>query len=323
MTDILLNTRGLKTWYHTVSGTIKAVDEVDLEIRKGQVVGLVGESGCGKSTLGLSIMRLVPNPGRIYGSIMYQGKDLLKLTENELKRVRGKEIAMIFQDPMTYLNPVLEVGEQIAEALKVHEGMDKGHLKEMVIEALRRVTITSPEETYSHYPHQLSGGMRQRVLIAMAIALNPKLLIADEPTTALDVTIQRQILELFKKLVTERNLSVVVISHDLGIVAEMCDEVYVMYCGKICEHGDVYDVFENANHPYTQALLKSAMSIDEYKEELEIIEGDVPNLINPPLGCKFHPRCPYAMNVCKSREPQPFTVERGHQAACWLLEKRK
>ena len=321
MDDILLDVKGLRTWYHTLFGTIKAVDEVDLLIKKRKVVGIVGESGCGKSTLGLSLMRLVPYPGEILGSITYRGTNLLELTEKEMRRIRGKEISMAFQDPMTYLNPVMKVGNQIVEALNVHGSMDRRRTKEMAIDALRNVRIASPEETYSYYPHQLSGGMRQRVLVAIAIALDPKLLIADEPTTALDVTIQRQILELFKKLVADRGFSVIIITHDLGIIAELCDEVYVMYCGRMLEQSDTYSLFENASHPYTRALLKSAMSIDEYKEELETIEGDVPNLLNPPPGCKFHPRCPYAKEVCKSKEPQLITVASGHQAACWLLEE--
>lgn len=316
----LLKVRGLKMYFFTSSGVVKAVDGIDLDISEREAVGLVGESGCGKSATALSIMGLVPNPpGKIVaGDIIWKGRNLLKLNSDEMRKVRGKEISMVFQDPMTFLNPVVRVGDQISETILLHQEGSKSEAKIKTIEMLAKVGMPSASKVVDYYPHQLSGGMRQRVLISIALSCNPSLVIADEPTTALDVTIQSQILNLIKELRHELNTSMLLITHDLGIVATLCDRVYVMYAGKIVEAADVFALYENPMHPYTVGLLKSTLSIDEYKKELVSIEGNVPNLVNPPSGCRFHPRCRQAHARCTQMEPQSLEVEKGHIVSCWL-----
>lgn len=317
MENILLDVRGLKTYFHISLGVVRAVDGVNLCVSKGEAVGLVGESGCGKTMTAHSIMKLVPSPPGFIeeGEIWFRNTDLLRLGEQEMRKFRGREVSMVFQDPMTYLNPVMKVGKQIAEVL-VSPTRDR-----TVIKLLESVGIPDPLKVADQYPHELSGGMRQRVLIAIAMANDPPLLIADEPTTALDVTIQAQILDLIKTIKTEKGTSLLLITHDLGIVAEMCDRVYVMYAGKIVESGDVFSIFEEPLHPYAQGLLRSSLSIAEFRENLETIEGTVPNLLDPPSGCRFHPRCPMAMSVCREKEPSLIQEKPGHEVSCWLYEK--
>lgn len=319
MKEDLLTVRNLKTYYFTSAGTVKAVDDVSLRVKRGDSVGLIGESGCGKSALALSILRLVPYPGKtIGGTILIDGKDVLKSSEEELRTMRGKKVSAVFQDPMTFLNPVMKVHDQISEALLVHRRVSKREARRMAVEALETVRIPSPEEVAMYYPYQLSGGMRQRVLIAMSLICNPSLLIADEPTTALDATIQAQILELIRKLKKEVGISLLLVTHDLGIVAETCDRCYVMYAGKIVESADVLTLFENPLHPYTKGLLQCVLSINEFKEELISIEGGVPDLTDLPSGCSFNPRCPFAKEICQERAPSWSKAERGHHVSCWL-----
>jgi oligopeptide/dipeptide ABC transporter ATP-binding protein len=318
--DDLLRIRCLKTYFHTSAGTVKAVDGVELTVNKKQAVGLVGESGCGKTMTAFSIMRLVPTPpGRIVsGEIQFQGKNLLELSKKEMQAVRGKDISMIFQDPMTYLNPVMKIGDQIAEAILRHQGVSREEARALVLEALQRVRMPNPSDIYEYYPHQLSGGMRQRALIAMALSCKPSLLIADEPTTALDVTVQMQILDLIRDIREELAASLLMITHDFGIVSEICDRVYVMYAGKIVENADILDLYENPKHPYTVGLLGCVLSPTEYKKILPTIGGFVPNLANPPIGCRFQPRCQHAKPICSEKEPPLVETEAGHGVSCWL-----
>ncbi len=313
VSDILLDVRNLQTHFRTALGIVRAVDGVDIQVLEGETVGLVGESGCGKTMTAHSIMRLIPMPpGSSQGQIFFQGHDLISLPEHEVRKIRGKKISMVFQDPMTYLNPVLKIGKQIEEVMAA--GRNPGEAARL----LESMGIAEPSKVVNQYPHELSGGMRQRVLMAIAMANDPLLMIADEPTTALDVTIQAQILELIKTIKREKNTSVLIITHDLGIVADLCDKVYVMYAGRIVESGDVFDLFERPLHPYTQGLLKSALSIAEFKDTLEPIEGTVPDLLNPPSGCRFHPRCPVAMDVCRETEPPVMELTAGREVRCWL-----
>lgn len=314
-----MNIVGLKTYFYTSQGVVKAVDGVSFEIGKKKTVGLVGESGCGKTMTSLSIMKLVPRPGRIVdGKILFKDRNLLDLTDKEIMDIRGKEISMIFQDPMTYLNPTIKIGDQIAEAILRHQDTEKAEVRERVIEVLEKVIITNPDKTFDYYPHQLSGGMRQRVLIAMALSCNPSLLIADEPTTALDVTIQAQILDLMKKIREESERSILLITHDLAIVADICDKVCVMYAGKLVESADVFTLYGNPVHPYTKGLIRSVLTYTEYKEVLPAIEGTVPNPLNFPTGCRFHPRCSEAKPVCRQQEPPRVSIEPQHSVSCWL-----
>ena len=319
MGERLLDISGLKTYIHMRAGSVRAVDDVSLCINAGETVGLVGESGCGKTMTAHSIMRLIPSPPAAFegGKILFQGSDLLALSEDEMRALRGRRIAMVFQDPMTFLNPVLRIGLQIAEAAAEDTG------ESAIIALLQSVGIPYPERVIKQYPHELSGGMRQRVLIAIAIVNNPALLIADEPTTALDVTVQTQILSLLKSIRERKGTALLLITHDLGIVAEMCDRVYVMYAGKIVETADVFSLFEDALHPYTQGLLKSALSIAEFSPTLTTIEGSVPDLSNPPAGCRFHPRCPRVMDLCKEKEPPLDELKPGHLASCWLYKSHE
>lgn len=316
----ILAIRGLKTYFFTSEGIVRAVDGVDLTIRRGTVMGLVGESGCGKSITSLSILRLVPPPGRIVeGQIWLNNEELLSLDSSQVYSVRGSKVAMIFQEPMTSLNPVFTVGSQIEEAILAHQTLPKQEARAQAIEMLRRVGIPEPEKRFRSYPHELSGGMRQRVMIAMALSCSPQLLIADEPTTALDVTIQAQILELMKELREREQTSLLLITHDLGVIAEMADEVAVMYAGQVVEQASVGDLFREPLHPYTRGLLNSIPTIKTSKgARLNVVDGNVPNLLNLPPGCRFNPRCPSAMDIC--RESAPLLKElRGHrQARCWL-----
>jgi peptide/nickel transport system ATP-binding protein/oligopeptide transport system ATP-binding protein len=316
----LLEVRDLKTYFRTMDGVVKAVDGVDMTIKPGQTLGLVGESGCGKSVTSLSIMRLVDKPGWIAGgTINFRGKDLLRLSEEEMRHVRGDDIAMIFQEPMTSLNPVYTVGNQVMEAIQEHRKVSSREATERTIELFRLVGIPSPERRIKDYPHNMSGGMRQRVMIAMALALQPDLLIADEPTTALDVTIQAQILELIKDLRTKVGSAVLLITHDIGVVAEMSDEVTVMYTGKVVEHGPVTDVLTQPKHPYTVGLLNSIPSMGKKNQRLNVIPGTVPSPLNLPAGCPFAPRCPHVMGICREQEPPLKLVEgTAQEARCWL-----
>ncbi|WBV42199.1 ABC transporter ATP-binding protein [Pseudoroseomonas cervicalis] len=314
----LLRLEGLRTVFKTSSGLVRAVDGIDLSVPRGRTLGIVGESGCGKSMLSLSIMRLVPPPGKTTeGRILLEGRNLLDLSTAEMRQVRGGQIAMIFQEPMTSLNPVHTVGRQITEAMRVHSPKaSPSQLRDEAIAALKRVRIPSPERRFDEYPHQLSGGMRQRVMIAMALACRPKLLIADEPTTALDVTVQAQILDLLRELQEETGMSIILITHDLGVVAEMADEVAVMYAGRVVERAAARAIFEDPQHPYTLGLLGSVPRLDEDRDRLLAIDGSVPPPFAFPAGCRFNPRCPFAIGPCRSEMPALREITPGHEAAC-------
>ncbi|MCS7464281.1 ABC transporter ATP-binding protein [Paenibacillus doosanensis] len=324
MTPTLLEVQGLKTEFRRDGGSVMAVSGVDFHINKGEVLGLVGESGCGKSVTSLSIMRLLKDtPGRIAaGAVRFEGTDLTALSEKEMRRFRGNELAMIFQEPMTSLNPVLRIGRQLEEPIMLHLGYSRKKAREHAVHMLKLVGIPRAEEVADDYPHQLSGGMRQRVMIAMAMACGPKLLIADEPTTALDVTIQAQILDLMKRLKEEQEMGMLLITHDLGVVAEMCDRVVVMYAGRVVEEASVRDLFERPQHPYTQGLIHSVPKLRQKVRRLDSIPGNVPDLSAMPPGCKFAPRCPHAMERCAAQEPQllPVQGETGRKSRCWLTE---
>ncbi len=322
--DGLLTIKNLTTQFSTETGKITAVDNISFQVEKGKTLGIVGESGCGKSVTSLSIMRLLPKPwGNISdGEIFFDGEDLTKLTANEMHRIRGKSISMIFQEPMTALNPVHKIEKQISEVYKLHfPDMDKKTVYKSCLEMLNKVGISAPEKRLKEYPHQLSGGMRQRVMIAIALAAKPSVLIADEPTTALDVTIQAQILDLMKSLQKESEMGIVFITHDLGVIAEMCDSVIVMYAGTIVEEASVTTLFESPHHPYTKGLLKSIPSLtDKRKTDLYTIKGMVPPLSDLPTGCRFANRCPDVMEICHSKEPETFTINKGHAARCHLYK---
>lgn len=327
MENPLLEVKDLKTYFHTDKGVGKAVDGVSFEIGRKKTLGVVGESGCGKSVTAMSIMGLIPQPpGQIEsGAIRFYGQDgitdLAKLEPKgrEYRKIRGNEIAMIFQEPMTSLNPVYTVGYQISEAIILHQNLSKADAKLKSIEMLAAVGIPLPERRVNEFPYQLSGGMRQRVMIAMALSCRPSLLIADEPTTALDVTIQAQVLDLMNKLKKDFDTSLLFITHDMGVIAEMADDVVIMYLGKIVESGPVREIFNNPKHPYTEGLLKSIPSItDKQKEKLETIEGNVPSPFNVPTGCGFAPRCPKKMDICEQKNPELQASENDHQTSCWL-----
>jgi len=320
--NLLLKIRNLHTYFYTDDGVAKAVDGVDLELVEGGTLGVVGESGCGKSVTALSVMRLIPDPpGKIIqGKIVFGGKDLLSLSEAEMRKIRGRSISMIFQEPMTSLNPVFQIGDQISEVLTLHEGLSKKEAWNRSIEMLKMVGIPAAERRVTEYPHQLSGGMRQRAMIAMALACSPKLMIADEPTTALDVTIQAQILELINRLQREKGMSVILITHNLGVIAETAQMVAVMYAGRVVEYTDVRTLFATPQHPYTQGLLKSIPRLDQdhaKKAKLEAIPGLVPSLLDLPPGCKFSNRCKYVFEKC-NQEPPLEEVSSGHFVRCWL-----
>jgi len=314
----MLDIRGLKTHFFTDEGTAPAVDGMDLTIKKGQTIGLVGESGCGKSVTALSVLRLIPDPpGKIVeGQILYDGQDLMRLSESEMRRIRGNQIAMIFQEPGTSLNPVFTIGDQIMEAITLHQDVSRGEARNRAIEMLKQVQIPLPEQRIDEYPHQMSGGMKQRAMIAMALSCNPSLLIADEPTTALDVTIQAQILQLIQELQAEKHMAVLLITHDLGIVAEMTEEIYVMYAGLVVEHATTEDLFGDPQHPYTTCLFESLPRTDIRQERLLAIPGTVPPLTDLPTGCHFRDRCPRATEECARVDP-PLELKRpNHLAAC-------
>ena len=321
----VLEVRGLKTYFYTEDGVVKAVDGVDFYVRAGEVLGLVGESGCGKSVTSFSIMRLVGPPGKIIeGEILFEGRDLLKLSEADMTRMRGDRISMIFQQPQSSLNPVFMVGDQVGEVLQIHKNMSREASWDKAVALLKLVGIPDTAKQAKAYPHEMSGGQAQRVMIAMGLALNPTLLIADEPTTALDVTIQAQILDLIRDMRTRMNTSVILITHDLGVIAEMADRVAVMYAGRIVEETDVLQLFERPLHPYTQGLIGSIPVLGRMSERLDVIPGSVPNLVNLPPGCRFAPRCrareEYNLEICTRIEPSLDEIETGHDARCWLYQ---
>ena len=321
----LLEVRNLRTYFYTEDGVVKAVDGVDFSVGRGEVLGLVGESGCGKSVTSLSIMRLIATPGKIIeGEIFFEGKDLLKLAESEMVDMRGNRLSMIFQQPQSSLNPVFKVGDQVAEVLQIHQNMNKEQSWKRAVDLLRLVGIPDAERKAHAYPHEMSGGQAQRVMIAMALALNPQLLIADEPTTALDVTIQAQILDLMRDLRNRMDTAVILITHDLGVIAEMADWVAVMYAGRIVEQTDTRTLFEKPLHPYTQGLIDSIPVLGTVKERLDVIPGSVPNLINIPAGCRFAPRCrprmEYQLDVCTQVEPDLLPISATHTVRCWLYQ---
>ncbi|HEY0733937.1 MAG TPA: ABC transporter ATP-binding protein [Herpetosiphonaceae bacterium] len=317
--NYILKVKGLKTYFYTEEGVVKAVDGVDFTLKPGEVLGIVGESGCGKSVTSMSLLRLISTPGEIVeGEILFGDDDLLDLSEEEMRNIRGNRISMIFQQPTTALNPVFTVGDQIKEALKVHKGLDEGEADKRCEQLLALVGIADPRRRMSTYPHQLSGGMCQRVMIAMGLACNPELLIADEPTTALDVTIQAQILDLMRDLREKINTAIILITHDLGVVAEMVDNVLVMYAGKVVEYAPVKELFAAPKHPYTQGLISSIPVLGVVKDELDTISGTVPSLLNLPPGCRFASRCPYRMERCDQEEPPLIKLEGNRLVRCWL-----
>jgi peptide/nickel transport system ATP-binding protein len=317
----LIEIKGLKTYFYTEDGVVQAVNGVDFTIREGEVMGLVGESGSGKSVTSLSVLRLLGGSGKIVdGEVIFKGRDLTKVSEDEMVKLRGSDISMIFQQPTSCLNPVFRVGDQVGEVLQVHRGLTKEESWKQAVEMLRMVGIPDPERRAQSFPHEISGGQAQRVMIAMALACAPDLLIADEPTTALDVTIQAQILDLMRRLRTETGTAILLITHDMGVIAEMCDNVAVMYAGQIVEYSDVDTIFDNPLMPYTEGLLAAIPVLGEIRDKLAVIPGSVPNLINLPSGCKFAPRCPYAKEFCTRSTPPLVEVERGHKVRCFMRQ---
>ncbi|WP_440604654.1 ABC transporter ATP-binding protein [Bacillus sp. GB_SG_008] len=323
MSKTLVELKDLQTYFHTEEGIVKAVNHVSFSVREGETVCVVGESGCGKSVTALSIMGLIADSGEVVGGdILFENRSLLEMDEKEIRKLRGNEIAMIFQEPMTSLNPVFTVGEQIVETLIEHELLSKKEAYKKAIELIRKVGIARADEIVHSYPHELSGGMLQRIMIAIALSCNPKLLIADEPTTALDVTIQAQILDLLRQVKEEFNTSILLITHDLGVVAEMADYVVVMYGGKVIEEAPVLELFKNPKHPYTQGLLKSKPVMGQRKNRLYSIPGQVPNLVELGEFCYFSDRCEHCMEICQTQTPQLQGHEETHKVACWLYEER-
>ena len=325
MVETLLQVKHLKTYFYTSDGIARAVDDVSWSVDPGETIGLVGESGCGKSVTALSILRLIAEPpGKIEsGEILFKGQDLCEIPLDEMRKIRGNEISMIFQEPMTSLNPVFTIGAQIVEAIRLHQGLKKKDALDKAVDMLKLVGIPSPERRVHEYPHELSGGMKQRAMIAMAVSCNPKVLIADEPTTALDVTIQAQILDLMLKMKEEFGTAIVLITHDLGVIAETVQKVVVMYAGKVVEQASVGAIFENPKHPYTRGLLSSLPKLDEFnfhKKKLNTIPGIVPSLYDLPKGCNFSPRCSMAVDVCCESEPELIEIDHNHFARCWLAK---
>jgi len=315
----LLEIKNLKINFKTYQGTVQAVDIDHFSIGKGEYVGLVGETGCGKSVTTLAILRLLPPSGRVVsGEILFKGEDLLKKSLKEMENIRGKQISIVFQNPSSSLNPVFTVGEQITRILMLHQNLKKEEAKRKAVKILSLVRLPNPYKILDRYPHELSGGMCQRVMIAMALSCNPDLLIADEPTTALDVTIQAQILKLMRELKDKIGASILLITHDLSVVAQLCDKVAVMYAGRIVEQGKVRDIFKKPLHPYTRGLLEAIPVVGKREKRLKGIEGFVPDMLNPPPGCRFHPRCPYATEICNVKSPDSFHVENGHYVSCFL-----
>ena len=321
----ILEIKNMHTYFFTDNGTVKSVDGVDIELKKGSTLGIVGESGSGKSVTALSLMGLLMGTtGKVVeGEIFFEGKDILKCSDEERRAMRGRDISMIFQEPMTSLNPVMKIGDQIMENILLHQKVSKEEARKMTIDILKKTGLPRVEKMVNEYPFQLSGGQRQRVMIAMALVCNPKILIADEPTTALDVTIQAQILDLMNRLKDDIGTSILFITHDLGVVAEICDDVVVMYCGRVVEKANVYDLFANPSHPYTEGLLASIPKMGVEVEELDSIPGNVPNPKYMPKGCKFAPRCKYATDRCREEEPGFFDLGNGHQSKCWRCEDVK
>ena len=321
----LLSVKDLKVHFMTTGRTVRALDGVSFEIEEGQTFGLVGETGCGKSVTALSVLRLIPfPPGRIVGGeVRFRGRDLLRLSEGEIRSIRGKEISMIFQEPMTSLNPVFRVGDQMSEVIRLHQGLDRSRAWSQSVEMLEKVQIPDARRVAKQFPHQLSGGMRQRVMIAMELSCHPYLLIADEPTTALDVTIQAQILRLIREMKKELHTSILLITHDLGVIAEMCDRVGVMYAGSMVEEAGVEEIFSAPGHPYTRGLWGAIPRVDEERDALAVIPGMVPDLSHPPAGCKFHPRCAHRFGPCDQNSPPLAAVAPGHWVACFLYGERE
>lgn len=319
--SIVLDIRNLKSHFFTAKGEVPAVDGVTIQVPPGKIIGIVGESGCGKSMTAMSVMGLLRYPGRVVeGSITLDGRDITHLSPRELAKVRGNEISMIFQEPMTSLNPVYPVGRQVREAILQHQKISKEEARKRVLEIFQAVGIPEPEKRYNSYPHQLSGGLRQRVMIGMAMVCRPKVMIADEPTTALDVTIEAQILQLMKKLCREQGTSIILITHNMGVVAEICDYVYVMYAGKVMEQAETFELFEHTEHPYTAGLLKSIPRLDEKVDRLYTIEGVVPNLLHLPAGCNFCTRCKEASERCFMEKPYLYQTRDGHGVRCFKYE---
>lgn len=319
--SIVLDIRNLKSHFFTAKGEVPAVDGISIQVPEGKIIGIVGESGCGKSMTAMSVMGLLRYPGKVVdGSIILNGRDITHLNPKELSKVRGNEISMIFQEPMTSLNPVYPVGRQVREAILLHQDISRQEATQRVIDIFRAVGIPEPEKRYNSYPHQLSGGLRQRVMIGMAMVCKPKVMIADEPTTALDVTIEAQILRLMKKLCKEQGTSIILITHNMGVVAEICDYVYVMYAGKVMEQAETFELFENTRHPYTQGLLKSIPRLDEKADRLYTIEGVVPNLLHLPKGCNFCTRCEQASERCYVEKPCLYETASSHGVRCFQYE---
>ena len=325
MRDNILEIKNMHTYFFTDNGTVKSVDGVDIELERGKTLGIVGESGSGKSVTALSLMGLLTGTtGKVVeGEILLDGQDILKMSDEERRKMRGKDIAMVFQEPMTSLNPVMKIGTQVMENITLHQNVSKEQAKQLTIDILKKTGLPRVERIVNEYPFQLSGGQRQRVMIAMALVCNPKILIADEPTTALDVTIQAQILDLMNQLKKDIGTSIIFITHDLGVVAEVCDEVVVMYCGRVVEKANVYDLFENPSHPYTEGLLASIPKMGVEVDELDSIPGNVPNPKYMPEGCKFAPRCKYATDICREKEPGFFDLGNGHVSRCWRCQKQE
>lgn len=316
MGEVILDIRGLKVYYYTREGVVRAVDNVDFSMERGETVGLVGESGSGKSTLGFSILKLVPPPGKIVdGKIIFDGIDLIKLDEKEMRKIRGKRISMVFQDPMTSLNPLMKIGDHLVETIMTHEEVTREEAEERAIALLKDVGIMP--DRFNDYPHQFSGGMRQRVMIALALALNPDIVIADEPTSSLDVIVQFQILDLMERLKKQYNVGMIFISHDISVVAEISDRIALMYAGQIVEYADAVAFFEEHLHPYAELLLQSVPNIELSDQKLKYIPGMPPDLLHPPSGCRFHPRCPYADSICKEKDPPLVEVNRRHLVKCF------
>jgi oligopeptide/dipeptide ABC transporter ATP-binding protein len=316
----LLEIKELSVRFFTYQGVVHALEKVNLEVQKGEILGLVGETGCGKSVLARSVLRLIPDPpGKIaHGQVFFKGENLLRVSKKRLRAIRGNDISMIFQEPMTSLNPVFTVGNQMEEVVRLHQGVNRKEARKIGIHMLHQVRMPDPEKVLSKYPHELSGGMRQRVMIAMELSCQPDLLIADEPTTALDVTVQAQVLTILDELTRKSGTSVLFITHDLGVVAQLCDRIAVMYAGRIVETASVERLFSSPKHPYTQGLLQAIPRMDEEKETLAVIPGVVPGLIRPPQGCRFHSRCEYEFHPCKDQSPELFQVSSGHYVACHL-----
>ncbi len=325
MSEEILEVRDLRTYFHTDEGVVPAVDGVDFTLKRGKTLCVVGESGCGKSVTAFTVMRLIPMPpGKVEsGEILYNGKDLVKLTENEMRKIRGNEIAMIFQEPMTSLNPVYTIGNQIVEAIVLHQNVKSKEARQRAVEMLEKVGLPDPEKRIDEYPHQMSGGMKQRVMIAMALSCNPEVLIADEPTTALDVTIQAQILDLLRHLKETEGMSIMLITHDLAVVSEVADEVLVMYASKVVENAGVNEIFNDPKHPYTQGLIKAIPQLGNRVDRLNEIPGQVPKPQNYPKGCHFADRCPHVMDICYKNDPGMAEVGGGHLVSCFLYGEVK